>query len=92
MTNTQDEKITTKLVFSRLAWFLLSSFAVLAIYLVVMAPLAPMLAANIDPTDEAAYEVREFIVFIVWAIVYIIPLYLFPDSSILALGIKQFPL
>ena len=69
--------VTAGLVFSRAAWFLVCSAAILIIYLVVMAPLAPMLAANIDPTDEAAYEARSSAVFIVWAFIYIIPLYIF---------------
>ena len=73
----RNEKVTAKLVLSRLAWFLLCSFGILVIYLVVMAPLAPMLAARIDPTDEAARNGRNAAVFIAWAVIYIIPLYIF---------------
>ena len=52
MENEAKEKITARLVFSRIGWFVISGFAILAIYLAVMAPLAPMLAAKIDPTDS----------------------------------------
>lgn len=77
MNTGQSEKVTAKLVLSRLAWFLLCSFGILVIYLVVMAPLAPMLAARIDPTDEAARDARGAAVFIAWSVLYIIPLYVF---------------
>ena len=78
MNTGQNEKVTAKLVISRLAWFLLCSFGILVIYLIVMAPLAPMLAARIDPTDEAARDGRYFAVFIAFSVLYII----FPISFI----------
>ncbi len=77
MENEAKEKITARLVFSRIGWFVISGFAILAIYLVVMAPLAPMLAAKIDPTDSEARSFRYAAVYIVFAFIYIIPLYLF---------------
>ncbi len=77
MSADRNEKVTAKLVISRLAWFLLCSFGILVIYLIVMAPLAPMLAARIDPTDEAARDARSVAVFLAWTVIYIIPLYIF---------------
>ena len=73
----RNEKVTAKLVLSRIAWFLLCSFGILVIYLVVMAPLAPMLAARIDPTDEAARDWRYAATYMAWSVIYIIPLYIF---------------
>ncbi len=77
MENESTEKITARLVFSRIGWFLISSIAVLVVFLAVMAPLAPMLAANIDPTDTEARSARFTLVYLSFALLYMIPLYLF---------------
>ena len=70
-------KETIRLVFSRIGWFLISGVTVLVIYLLVMSPLAPMLAAKIDPTDTKARSIRFIIVYLLFALFYIVPLYLF---------------
>ena len=77
MNTEPNEKVTAKLVLSRLGWFIVCSIGIVVIYLVVMAPLAPMLAAGIDPADEAAREARYAAVFFVFSVIYIIPLYIF---------------
>ena len=77
MNTEQNEKVSAKLVLSRIGWFVISGFAILAIYLVVMAPLAPVLAANIDPTDTEARSARFTLIYLSFAGLYIIPLYLF---------------
>ncbi len=64
-------------MFSRIGWFLISGIAVLAVFLVVMAPLAPMLGANIDPTDTEARSARYTLTYLSYAVIYIVPLYLF---------------